>query len=89
MPQFLGRCSGKMRSMYGPERLLLASKKPYIQDLIEKSKKMTEEEILGLKEKPDVIKGLIMIKRKMNDEHAQVRAERIADAMMAVSISKI
>jgi len=72
-----------MRSSYGPEKLLLASKKPQIIDLIAKSILMTEDDIRALQEKPDVIKGLLNIRRQHYQMDAQLRAEAIADAMMA------
>lgn len=77
-----------MRSMYGPERMLLASKKPRIIDLIERSKNMTEEQIMALDEKPDVIRGLIGIKKKISNDHALARAEKIADEMIAANLGR-
>lgn len=74
-----------MRSTYGPERLLLASKKPRIIELIESIKSMSIDEIKLLPEKPDIIKGLINIKTGADRANAAQRAEAIADAMMAAT----
>lgn len=73
-----------MRStLHGPDTYLLKSKKPHIVGLIERSKNMTEDEIKLLNEKPDVIKGLLLIKQKEMQKDALVRAEAIADMMIA------
>ena len=74
-----------MRSQFGPEKLLLASKKPYIQALIKRAASMTEEEIKNLPEKPDTIKGLLNIRREQQQGAALARAEAIADAMIAAT----
>jgi hypothetical protein len=72
--------------MYGPEALLLASKKPRIRDLVSRSREMTEDEIRALPEKPDVIRGLLMINNlSENQKHAAV-AERLANAMSSDNI---
>lgn len=71
-----------MRSAYGPEKLLLASKKPKIVDLVKRAALMTKEEISTLNEKPDIIKGLLNIKSSIEQEEALKRAEAIADAMI-------
>lgn len=68
-----------MRSIYGPGRLLLASKKPQIKKLIKDIKNLTVDQIKQLKEKPDVIKGLIEIKELGTDKGTN--AELIATAM--------
>lgn len=72
-----------MRSSYGPERLLLASKKPHIIELIAKSKSMSIEEIRALNEKPDTIKGLLAIRKAEDQKTSATNAEMIADMMMA------
>lgn len=71
-----------MRSnMYGPETYLLKSKKPREQALVAACYNMTDDEIRALTEKPNVIKGLLNIKKlKMNEESAS-RAEVLADMM--------
>jgi|APFre7841882654_1041346.scaffolds.fasta_scaffold1185422_1 hypothetical protein len=75
-----------MRSQYGPETLLLSSKKPHIQDLLKRAENMTVEEIQNLSEKPDIIKGLLNIRRMREQDAAALRAEAIADAMMNASL---
>ena len=50
-------------SLYGPEQLLLVSKKPHIQDLVRRCMDMSEEEIQSLPERNDIKQGLINIKR--------------------------
>lgn len=67
--------------MYGPDALLLASKKPRIVDLVKRAKTMTEDEIKNLPEKPDVIRGLLLIKQFGDQEEKAVLAEKIAGAM--------
>lgn len=74
-----------MRSQFGPERFLLASKKPHIQELVKRSETMTEEEIQNLSEKPDIIRGLLNIHRAKEQADAAHRAVAIADAMIAAS----
>lgn len=70
-----------MRSMYGPDQLLLASKKPRIRDLVSRSRTMTEEEIRSLPEKPDVIRGLLLINLFGEDQRKATIAEKVADLM--------
>lgn len=67
--------------MYGPDQLLLASKKPRIQDLIRKSKSMNEDEIRSLPEKPDVIRGLLLINLFGENQKKATLAEKVADLM--------
>lgn len=74
-----------MRSQFGPERLLRASKKPHLQELVRKAPAMTEDEIRALPEKPDTIRGLLNIKREGDQAAAFERATRIADAMMLLN----
>lgn len=77
-----------MRSTYGPEKLLLASKKPHIIELIIKSKTMSIEEIQALDEKPDTIKGLLAIRKTENQKISAVNAEMIADMMVSANFNK-
>lgn len=77
-----------MRSQYGPETLLLASKKPHIKNLLTQLPNLTEEQIKSLKEKPDIIKGLLNIKKTQNNADALKRAELIADMMIAARIKR-
>ena len=70
-----------MRSMYGPDAILLASKKPRIKELVEKSKHLTEDEIKSLAEKPDVIRGLLLIKEFGDTEPKLTIPEKIANLM--------
>lgn len=73
-----------MRSaLHGPEAYLLKSKKPHIQELIERAKTMTEKEIRALPEKPDVIKGLLNIRKMADQTRAASVAEKLADMMQA------
>lgn len=73
-----------MRStLHGPDVYLLKSKKPHIISLIENIQSMTEDEINSLNEKPDVIKGLLLIKQREAQKEALIRAEAIADMMIA------
>lgn len=73
-----------MRStLHGPEAYLLKSKKPHIQALIERAKTMTEEEIRALPEKPDVIKGLLNIRKTADQTRSAIMAETLADMMQA------
>ena len=67
--------------MYGPDTLLLASKKPRIQELVAKSKTMTEAEIKSLSEKPDVIRGLLLINLFGDDQQKATVHEKIAELM--------
>lgn len=77
-----------MRSQYGPERFLLASKKLHIQQLVKNVETLSEEEIQQLQEKPDIIKGLLAIKKTQIDTDALTRAEKIADMMIAASTKR-
>lgn len=73
-----------MRSaLHGPEAYLIKSKKPHIQELVERVKTMTEEEIRALPEKPDVIKGLLNLHKQADQNRAASVAERLADMMQA------
>jgi hypothetical protein len=71
-----------MRSQFGPERFLLASKKPHVRELVARVPGMTEDEIRALPERPDTIKGLLNLKRQGDQAEALERATRIADMMM-------
>jgi hypothetical protein len=75
-------------TLYGPEAYLLKSKKPHILALVERCKTMTEDEIRALLEKPDVIKGLLNIRKSMDQARAASVAERLADMMMAAHNQK-
>jgi len=75
-----------MRSIYGPDTLLLASKKPRVKELIEKSRYMSEDEILSLPEKPDVIRGLLLIRQFGSNFKKGTIAEKIADKMANASV---
>lgn len=73
-----------MRStLHGPEAYLLKSKKPHIIALVERCRSLSDDEIRALPEKPDVIKGLLGIRRLADQERAATIAERLADMMMA------
>jgi len=67
--------------MYGPDELLLASKKPRIKELIKRSRSMTEEEIRALPERPDVIQGLLLINLFGEDQKKATVAEKVANLM--------
>jgi len=71
-----------MRSSYGPETLLKASKKPHVQELVKQCVNMTDEEIDALAEKPDVKRGLKNIRRDHGYGESAVRAEAIAQIMI-------
>lgn len=73
-----------MRStLHGPETFLLKSRKPHIVALVERCKTLSEEEIRALPEKPDIIKGLLGIRRLADQQRAASLAERLADMMVA------
>jgi hypothetical protein len=67
--------------MYGPDTLLLASKKSRIIALVEMVDNMTIDEIKALSEKPDVIKGLLLIKEFGKDGPKLTVPEKIANRM--------
>jgi hypothetical protein len=69
-----------VRSMYGPDQLLLASKKPRIKELVAKIPYLTVEEIKNLPEKSDIIRGLLLIK-DFGIDKATVH-QQIADKMI-------
>lgn len=78
-----------MRStLHGPEAYLLKSKKPHILALVERCKTMTDDEIRALPEKPDVIKGLLNIRKGVDQDRAASVAELLADMMMAAHNQK-
>ena len=71
-----------MRSQWGPERLLLASKKPRIQQLVAQCESWTLQDVEALNEKPDIKKGLrVLVQQRLQGE-AAARAEKLADLMM-------
>lgn len=73
-----------MRSaIHGPGIYLLKSKKPHVMELIARAKTMTDDEIRALSEKPDVIKGLLDIRKMADQSRAASVAERLADMMQA------
>lgn len=75
-----------MRSIYGPGRLLLASKKPKIQNLIKQIDSMSLDDIRALPEKPDTIRGLLEIKEL--GKNKKTNAELIADKMQSLHVSQ-
>jgi hypothetical protein len=75
-----------MRSSFGPERFLLASKKPYIKQLLANVNNLSEDDIKKLNEKPDIIKGLLAIKKTHGQAEAAIRAEIIANQMIEKSL---
>ena len=78
-----------MRSQWGPERLLLASKKPHIQQLVAQCESWTLEDVEALNEKPDIKKGLrALVQQRLHGE-AAARAEKLADLMMEKTGTKI
>lgn len=73
-----------MRStIHGPGIYLLKSKKPHIIDLVARAGTMTDDEIRALPEKPDVIKGLLDIRKMADQSRAASVAERLADMMIS------
>jgi hypothetical protein len=70
-------------TIHGPGVYLLKSKKPYIIDLIARAEAMTDDEIRALPEKPDVIKGLLDIRKMADQRRAASVAERLADMMIS------
>lgn len=71
-----------MRStIHGPEAFLLKSKKPHVQELVARCRTMTDDEIKALPEKPDVITGLLNIKKADMQAASASRAEILADLM--------
>ena len=71
-----------MRSQWGPERLLLASKKPHIQQLVAQCNTWTLQDVDALEVKPDIKKGLRAIVQSRLHGEAWQRAEKLADLMM-------
>ncbi len=72
-----------MRStLHGPEAFLLKSKKPHIQALVAACPNMTVEAIEKLNEKPDIIRGLLNIKKQTAQAESAARAELLADIMI-------
>ena len=78
-----------VRAMYGPDTLLLASKKPRIIELVAKIDSMTIDEIKLLSEKPDVIKGLLLIKEFGKDGPKLTVPEKIANRMQRSNSNSI
>jgi hypothetical protein len=75
--------------MYGPDAILLASKKPRIKELVEKSKYLTNDEIKSLDEKPDVIRGLLLIKEFGYQSSKLTIPEKIANRMQNLSSNSV
>jgi hypothetical protein len=71
--------------MYGPDTLLLASKKPRIIELVAKIDSMTIDEIKLLPEKPDIIKGLLLIKEFGKTGPKLTVPEKIANRMQRLN----
>ena len=78
-----------MRSQWGPERLLLASKKPHIQQLVAQCNTWTLQDVDALTVKPDIKKGLRAIVQSRLHGEAWQRAEKLADLMMQNTGTKI
>jgi hypothetical protein len=78
-----------MRSQWGPERLLLASKKPHIQQLVAQCDTWTLQDVDALTVKPDIKKGLRAIVQSRLHGEAWQRAEKLADLMMQNTGTKI
>ena len=73
-----------MRStLHGPGEFLLKSKKPRIQALVAKCCEMSIEDIEKLDEKPDIIRGLLEIRKRKDQAESAIRAEILADLMTA------
>lgn len=73
-----------MRSaLHGPEVFLLKSKKPHIQALVARCHEMSEQDIEKLGEKPDIIRGLLEIRKRKGQAESASRAEMLADMMIA------
>jgi hypothetical protein len=75
--------------MYGPDTLLLASKKPHVQALVQRVSTMTVDEIHALPEKKDVIRGLLLIKQFGMDGPKATVYEKIANVMAANSVAQL
>jgi hypothetical protein len=78
-----------MRSQWGPERLLLASKKPHIQQLVAQCNTWTLQDVDALEVKPDIKKGLRALVQTRLHSDAWQRAEKLADLMMQNTGTKI
>jgi hypothetical protein len=73
-----------MRSaLHGPGEFLLRSKKPRIRDLVARCAEMSIDDIRKLPEKPDVIRGLLEIRKRGDQAESASRAEILADMMIA------
>lgn len=67
--------------MYGPDALLLASKKPRMRELVDRAAHMSVEQIRNLPEKPDVIRGLLLIREFGTNGGKLTVADKVANAM--------
>lgn len=73
-----------MRStLHGPGEFLLKSKKPRIQALVARCNEMSVQDIEKLDEKPDIIRGLLEIKKRKSQAESAKLAELLADMMTA------
>jgi hypothetical protein len=71
-----------MRStLHGPGEFLLKSKKPHIQALVARCQEMSAEDIEKLDEKPDIIRGLLELKKRKSQAESAKLAELLADMM--------
>lgn len=71
-----------MRStLHGPGEFLLKSKKPRIQALVARCNEMSVQDIEKLDEKPDIIRGLLEIKKRKSQAESAKLAELLADMM--------
>lgn len=72
-----------MRStLHGPGEFLLKSKKPKIQALIAQCYNMSEQDIEKLDEKPDIIRGLLELRKRKGQAESASRADMLADMMI-------
>lgn len=73
-----------MRStLHGPEVYLQKSRKPHIQALLARLPEMSLDDIEKLDEKSDIKKGLLIIKKSQGNTDAALRAEQLANIMIA------
>lgn len=73
-----------MRSnIHGPGEFLLKSRKTHIQALIARCQEMSVQDIEKLNEKPDIIRGLIEIRKRREQAESASMAESLADMMTA------
>lgn len=71
-----------MRStLHGPGEFLLKSKKPRMQALIAQCYDMSVQDIEKLDEKPDIIRGLLELRKRKTQAESAKLAELLADMM--------